>query len=277
MTISDSAGGSVNIMVLRLMRFVRVFRVLKGASKIQSSRMVLDTIIKGFYMSRYVFIFITFFVVLCATLGLSWFKSNLRRKCVVIPMTLSSPPYTLTNGQLKAIVDAGPEVMWGSIVAQQPVMLQPERYCTSASYHLAMWGTPCVGGSVCATMSYPAGDGFVNFEHFGNAVLSVLIAMLQQDYEPEMLATMQSSSPLAALYFVFVIVLGGLFLMNYSTAVICLAYMQVVYRSPKPYALNLSYVSHKCRCVTRVAHRVPCWPWLTWCSHDRVQAYGVAS
>lgn len=223
----DSAG-SVNIMVLRLLRFVRVFRILKGASKIQASRTILETIIKGFYMSRYVFVFISFFVVLCATLGLSWFKSNMRNKCVVDPATLLPPPYTLSNAQrLDLASSASSDVAWSSIVGQSPVMLQPPVYCAYSRSHLDMGGSGCGPGSMCVTVSYPSGQGLVNFEHFGNAVLSVIIAMLQQDYEDEMLATMQSTTPLAGLFFVVVIVLGGLFLMNYSTAVICLAYTQV--------------------------------------------------
>lgn len=223
----DSAG-SVNIMVLRLLRFVRVFRILKGASRIQASRTILETIIKGFYMSRYVFVFIGFFVVLCATLGLSWFKSNLRNKCVVDPQTLQPPPYALSESQrLDLQTSASTSIAWDSIVGQSPVMVQPPVYCAFSQSHLDMWGSGCGPGNMCVTVSYPTGGGLVNFEHFGNAVLSVIIAMLQQDYEEEMLATMQSTTPLAGLFFVVIIVLGGLFLMNYSTAVICLAYTQV--------------------------------------------------
>lgn len=68
--IAGSSG--VNILFLRLMKFARVFRIIKGTSKLQASRVIIKTITKGFYNSRYVLLFIFFFVVLACTLGLNW-------------------------------------------------------------------------------------------------------------------------------------------------------------------------------------------------------------
>ncbi len=230
--LATDGSSAVNVLFLRLVRFVRVFRILKGATKFYSSRIILETIFKGFYNSRYVFVFICFFVVLSSTLGLTWFREELRFRCALTSGTdADGVPFSLTPDEIFRLGVLAEE--WELVTSAPQLLTQPEGFCRHRSKPLQSWGRQCAEneGQLCVRVGWPPFSSVLNFEHFGNATICVLLTMLQQDYERLMLGIMQATSQAACIYFIVIVVVGGLFLMNYATAVMCLAYVEVKKKS----------------------------------------------
>jgi hypothetical protein len=106
----------------------------------------------------------------------------------------------------------------------------PERYCRHWSRPLASWGQQCdeAGGKFCVRVDESPLGGLLNFEHIGVALLTVLQTLLLQDWERPMLAVMEAVGAGAAVHFVLIIVLGSLFLLEYTVAILCMTYLEVI-------------------------------------------------
>lgn len=82
----------------------------------------------------------------------------------------------------------------------------------------------CNAGTVCQTWAENPYFGITNFDNFGWASLTVVQLILRDSWENTMGMLLMTSSKWVALYLVFVVMFGGLFVVNLVLAVVSNAY-----------------------------------------------------
>lgn len=205
---SPTSGSSANLLVLRMVRFSRVFRLIQAMNRVSNMKIMVDTIITCFYSSRYVYLFILIFIILSCTLGLTWFSDELRFKCALVTnlQDANGIKYELTDTELSRLNNGG---SWHMVTAAPLIWVEEDRFCRHKSRPMYWIGRQCAAGEMCVFVDDAPFNGLFSFEHVGHAFLVVCATLLQFQWENMMLALMDATAPTSCIYFAIVAMIGS--------------------------------------------------------------------
>jgi hypothetical protein len=200
------------LMFWRIARIVRCLRYFRFFKHMEALNVMNNLIMTGLYNCRMVYLLIGTYVLFNCCLGVSFFRGQLRNKCAVAGL--------LNSSQLGRVLD-GAE--WTSVTDVPITYMYPPRFCRPADMTFSSWGHQCGNAGVCVPVADAAFSGFLNFDHVGSALMTVIVTLLVQDWEGIMSAMMDGTAPVSCIFFVSIIVMGFLFLLNYIYAILCLS------------------------------------------------------
>ena len=220
--VSGILSPPASFMFWRLFGLVRIGRLLPSIRNFEALNVMYEVSKRGLYNCRMVYLLIATFILFNCCLGVSFFRGQLRYMCAVLPLGNRS---AASSNAETALLGNGSS--WNNETAAPLVFAYPERFCRPAESVISNWGYSCGDGETCVFLEAPAFSGVLNFDQVGSALMTVLLTILIQDYESIMLALMDGSAPVSCIYFIFIIVLGSLFLLNYTYAILCLTIQEL--------------------------------------------------
>lgn len=237
------SSASANLLALRMVRFSRIFRLVQAMNRVQNMRIMIETLTKCVYNSRYVYLVIFIFMILYMTLGLTWFSDELRFTCALIEglEDAEGNKYTLSEAELKRLADGE---SWGSVTSAPLLRVQPERFCRHRSRPIHEWGRQCSEGQMCIFEDEAPFNGLFNFEHGGHALLVVFGNLLQFRWDVVMLALMDATNQASCIFFVFAALVGYV----YPSAVLA---RQVPILRLQRWLLQMAASKCVCLCTSR--------------------------
>lgn len=190
---------------LSALRVARVLRPLKVAHILPGLKRLVSTILSSMRQLGNIFVVFVYVLIVFGLLGLSLFQGALGRRCVQAdPGDPGSPLLDATGGYVLETPD------------------EPDATCTS--FRGAFSGHLCGDGFLCVeTGMYPnlGVSRFTNF--FWTSLLNFQVTTLE-GWTVVMYLTMDATSGFALLYFVILVFVGALFLVNLVLAVITSVY-----------------------------------------------------
>ncbi|KNC46856.1 egg laying defective protein 19 [Thecamonas trahens ATCC 50062] len=169
-------------------RTFRVLRALRTLSGIPGLRVVINALLASMPPLLNVFFLLTFFMVVFAIIGVQLFAGSLRQHCV----DLATRSFDPSDVNLCSLSNFG--------------------------------GRDCPSGFQCLATGPNPGFGLISFDNFGVALLTVLQVVTMDEWEIVLTAVLRTTTPLAAFYFVLVILFGALFIVNLVVAVVYSSY-----------------------------------------------------
>eukprot|EP00760_Papus_ankaliazontas_P035196 PhM_4_TR7667/c0_g1_i1/m.28456 len=189
---------STNVSALRL---VRVLRPLRTISRVQGMKLIVSAVFKSFSLMMDVVLFLVFFLILFAVLGLQVFNGSFRYRCVLAPnQTVDGifvSDWTLVGNDTEIGCSD-----WESTA----------RSCSTNG--LMPWVA-----QECRN-DYDNPNSLVHFDYFWTSILAVLQTISTDDWTNLMVPVMNSVSIYWSLYFVVIICLGAYFCVNLFLAVL---------------------------------------------------------
>ena len=194
--------------ILRITRCMRHFSFYKYMEALH----IMHNLIKiGLYNCRMVYLLIATYILFNCCLGVSFFRGQLRNKCALATPLNSSQLLRVQNGE-----------RWSEVTDEPIALMYPHRFCRPKAMTFSSWGHQCGSAGVCVSVDEAAFSGFLNFDHVGSALMTVIVTLHIQDFEGVMTAMMDGTAPASCVFFVSIIVGGSLFLLNYIYAILCL-------------------------------------------------------
>ncbi|XP_026503338.1 sodium channel protein type 2 subunit alpha-like isoform X12 [Terrapene carolina triunguis] len=201
------------------LRTFRVLRALKTISVIPGLKTIVGALIQSVKKLSDVMILTVFCLSVFALIGLQLFMGNLRHKCLLWPLNVSSSENRFASFFIndtvfdwKAYIED--ERHFYSLAGQKDALL-----CGNSSD-----AGQCPEGYTCIKAGRNPNYGYTSFDTFSWAFLSLFRLMTQDYWENLYQLTLRAAGKTYMIFFVLVIFLGSFYLINLILAVVAMAY-----------------------------------------------------
>ncbi|EMP38705.1 Sodium channel protein type 2 subunit alpha [Chelonia mydas] len=201
------------------LRTFRVLRALKTISVIPGLKTIVGALIQSVKKLSDVMILTVFCLSVFALIGLQLFMGNLRNKCLLWPLNVSSSetqfaPFFINDTLFdwKAYIEKKDHFY--SLDGQKDALL-----CGNSSD-----AGQCPEGYTCIKAGRNPNYGYTSFDTFSWAFLSLFRLMTQDYWENLYQLTLRAAGKTYMIFFVLVIFLGSFYLINLILAVVAMAY-----------------------------------------------------
>uniref|UniRef100_A0A8C0G2H6 Sodium channel protein n=1 Tax=Chelonoidis abingdonii TaxID=106734 RepID=A0A8C0G2H6_CHEAB len=201
------------------LRTFRVLRALKTISVIPGLKTIVGALIQSVKKLSDVMILTVFCLSVFALIGLQLFMGNLRHKCLLWPLNVSSSENRFASFFIndtvfdwKAYIEN--ENNFYSLEGQKDALL-----CGNSSD-----AGQCPEGYTCIKAGRNPNYGYTSFDTFGWAFLSLFRLMTQDYWENLYQLTLRAAGKTYMIFFLLVIFLGSFYLINLILAVVAMAY-----------------------------------------------------
>ncbi|XP_005290451.2 sodium channel protein type 2 subunit alpha-like [Chrysemys picta bellii] len=201
------------------LRTFRVLRALKTISVIPGLKTIVGALIQSVKKLSDVMILTVFCLSVFALIGLQLFMGNLRHKCLLWPLNVSSSENRFASFFIndtvfdwKAYIED--ERHFYSLAGQNDALL-----CGNSSD-----AGQCPEGYTCIKAGRNPNYGYTSFDTFSWAFLSLFRLMTQDYWENLYQLTLRAAGKTYMIFFVLVIFLGSFYLINLILAVVAMAY-----------------------------------------------------
>ncbi|CAM4535742.1 unnamed protein product [Lepidochelys kempii] len=201
------------------LRTFRVLRALKTISVIPGLKTIVGALIQSVKKLSDVMILTVFCLSVFALIGLQLFMGNLRNKCLLWPLNVSSSetrfaPFFINDTWFdwKAYIEKKDHFY--SLDGQKDALL-----CGNSSD-----AGQCPEGYTCIKAGRNPNYGYTSFDTFSWAFLSLFRLMTQDYWENLYQLTLRAAGKTYMIFFVLVIFLGSFYLINLILAVVAMAY-----------------------------------------------------
>jgi len=202
-----SMSGSSGIGTLRLLRTLQPLRALY---KFNSGRLVLETMRKAVPLLMDVVVFMSWFVIMCTVTGVMIFGGKLSAREYVA----SNESGADAAEKCANLVQEYPQTHGATEFPDAP---SDEDICLYSRVNKVV-----SNGVYCCESNHMPADGFVNYDDFGRGAFVVLQVMTVDGWNEIAWPTARGAGAGAALPFYFIVVLlGGFFVLQLFTSVIC--------------------------------------------------------
>uniref|UniRef100_A0A452IJ43 Sodium channel protein n=1 Tax=Gopherus agassizii TaxID=38772 RepID=A0A452IJ43_9SAUR len=186
------------------LRTFRVLRALKTISVIPGLKTIVGALIQSVKKLSDVMILTVFCLSVFALIGLQLFMGNLRHKCLLWPLNVSSSENRFASFFINDTVLEG----------QKDALL-----CGNSSD-----AGQCPEGYTCIKAGRNPNYGYTSFDTFSWAFLSLFRLMTQDYWENLYQLTLRAAGKTYMIFFLLVIFLGSFYLINLILAVVAMAY-----------------------------------------------------
>uniref|UniRef100_A0A452IH92 Sodium channel protein n=1 Tax=Gopherus agassizii TaxID=38772 RepID=A0A452IH92_9SAUR len=201
------------------LRTFRVLRALKTISVIPGLKTIVGALIQSVKKLSDVMILTVFCLSVFALIGLQLFMGNLRHKCLLWPLNVSSSENRFASFFIndtvfdwKAYIED--ENNFYSLEGQKDALL-----CGNSSD-----AGQCPEGYTCIKAGRNPNYGYTSFDTFSWAFLSLFRLMTQDYWENLYQLTLRAAGKTYMIFFLLVIFLGSFYLINLILAVVAMAY-----------------------------------------------------
>ncbi|KAH1185108.1 hypothetical protein KIL84_013049, partial [Mauremys mutica] len=201
------------------LRTFRVLRALKTISVIPGLKTIVGALIQSVKKLSDVMILTVFCLSVFALIGLQLFMGNLRHKCLLWPLNVSSSENRFASFFIndtvfdwKAYIEN--ENNFYSLEGQKDALL-----CGNSSD-----AGQCPEGYTCIKAGRNPNYGYTSFDTFSWAFLSLFRLMTQDYWENLYQLTLRAAGKTYMIFFLLVIFLGSFYLINLILAVVAMAY-----------------------------------------------------
>jgi uncharacterized protein YjbI with pentapeptide repeats len=188
---------------LSVVRSVRALRPLRTLRFVPGMPVLVRTILDAIPKMANVGLLCAFLLLVFGIFGMQVYHGQLHYRCAL-------PGYAATLDPVTGRSSLLPEAQ-RNYDTEVPCSLADDASCA---------GVHEDGETACAYFSANPGGGLLSFDNFGEACVVMLMAFTFDDWATPMYLLMKSGEPLAWIYFVLVVVLGGFFVSNLFLAVI---------------------------------------------------------
>ncbi|XP_074857884.1 sodium channel protein type 2 subunit alpha-like [Carettochelys insculpta] len=197
------------------LRTFRVLRALKTISVIPGLKTIVGALIQSVKKLSDVMILTVFCLSVFALIGLQLFMGNLRHKCLLWPLNVSTAEskfFINDTFDWEAFLEE--EKNFYTIEGQKDPLL-----CGNNSD-----AGQCPEGYICVKAGRNPNYGYTSFDTFSWAFLSLFRLMTQDYWENLYQLTLRAAGKTYMIFFVLVIFLGSFYLINLILAVVAMAY-----------------------------------------------------
>eukprot|EP00759_Apiculatamorpha_spiralis_P022805 PhF_6_TR26709/c0_g1_i1/m.39046/K04853/CACNA1F; voltage-dependent calcium channel L type alpha-1F len=168
---------------LSALRAIRLLRPMRALTSIPEMKIIINSVIQGLPALGNVMLLYFFFIIMFGVLGVQLFKEKLENRCLRANETVPVIDMicSMTNEP-----DQGFQCPWNST-------------CRA-------WGNP--------------DSGYTSFDNIGSAAFVIFISVTLEAWTTFMYYTMNASNGFASLYFIFMIMIGNLFIINLTLVII---------------------------------------------------------
>ena len=232
---SGEDANATNLMVMRIIRTCRILRIFRGSLQFESSRVMVFVMLKTVVNCKWVLCILAGFILCVVTLGLNWFGSEMRYKCVKVDRLFdaSGEVFSLSEGD-KQLLEQGKA--WDEVTALPYNLQVPAQFCRHQTRPgPKTWGNRCAEeeGMMCVFIDEAPFEGLMGFEDFASAASTVIFIILQQEFDAVALGTMQATVRVSGAFFAAIMVFGGFFLLEYVTAILCITHSEAKTLNPE--------------------------------------------
>eukprot|EP01060_Flectonema_neradi_P039515 TRINITY_DN8729_c1_g1_i1.p1 TRINITY_DN8729_c1_g1~~TRINITY_DN8729_c1_g1_i1.p1 ORF type:complete len:1398 (+),score=173.25 TRINITY_DN8729_c1_g1_i1:148-4341(+) len=175
------------------LRAFRLLRILRAASFSMSIRLLVNSLLASLPKLSHVFLLFSVFLMIFAVVAVQLWGGALRNRCV----------RTLNDWE----IDIDP--------------LINDTVCHRRSSSLS--GYTCPFGYECVPVANP-GYGYLSFDNIFYSLLTLFVAVTLEGWSDLMYHTVNASSNLACIFFVFLVSFGSLFIVNLTLVIITYAF-----------------------------------------------------
>ncbi|XP_075951382.1 sodium channel, voltage gated, type VIII, alpha subunit a isoform X5 [Anarhichas minor] len=189
------------------LRTFRVLRALKTISVIPGLKTIVGALIQSVKKLSDVMILTVFCLSVFALIGLQLFMGNLRHKCVIWPINITTKNFD-----------------W-----KEYIMNDTNFYFLPGQLDALVCGNSsdsgrCPEGYTCMKAGRNPNYGYTSFDSFGWAFLTLFRLMTQDFWENLYMLTLRAAGKTYMIFFVLVIFVGSFYLVNLILAVVAMAY-----------------------------------------------------
>ncbi|XP_075951383.1 sodium channel, voltage gated, type VIII, alpha subunit a isoform X6 [Anarhichas minor] len=197
----------VNLGNVSALRTFRVLRALKTISVIPGLKTIVGALIQSVKKLSDVMILTVFCLSVFALIGLQLFMGNLRHKCVIWPINITTKNFD-----------------W-----KEYIMNDTNFYFLPGQLDALVCGNSsdsgrCPEGYTCMKAGRNPNYGYTSFDSFGWAFLTLFRLMTQDFWENLYMLTLRAAGKTYMIFFVLVIFVGSFYLVNLILAVVAMAY-----------------------------------------------------
>lgn len=197
------------------LRLLRTIQPLRALNRFKSGRMVLETMRRSIPLLMDVVVFMSWFVIICTVVGVMLFGGSMTDR-KYLDETDSNP---IDVGAMCTSLVENYESTYGS--EDDPYYPSDAKMCKYYERNQILLNGTSVDTYCCDSGTSPV-DGFVNFDNFGVGAFVVLQVMTVDGWNEIAWPTARGVDAWIALaYFFFVVLIGGFFVLQLFTSVIC--------------------------------------------------------
>ena len=215
-------GGS-QVVTVRLLRSLYAFKLF---AKYRSARLAMKTIARALPLLGDVLLFLLWFLIFFAVSGVTMFGGRMTGRWY------GTPPDQATNASYVFPVGTGSETCanlvgaWMGALALGAEGTYPNEYDSTCNYK--EWNTNRSATEWCCDSGIEPYDGFLSFANAGRSSIVALNGMTIDGWNELLNPTAYAVGyPAAFLWFIVVVLMGGFFMMELFTSVICATLTQM--------------------------------------------------